>query len=242
MKLTREEQKLVEAPLSRKDAVLQFLRGAILDGRLSPGTRLDQDELASRLSVSRMPVREALKQLESERLVVVYPYRGVEVAGLDPSAVAELFAIRVAIEKLAVRQAVPNLKPPQIARMRKILTQMDRQVKSARNDDSWMRLNQEFHAIVNEASGWPNLVALIEQHRGHADRYVRTYLSLRGREQAQREHWELLEACSEGRPAIAEKVIERHLANTGSALVEAIEHSSAQAKRATARPAIRRRA
>ncbi len=87
MRLTPEEQQLVTMPISRKDAVLRLLRNAIIDGRLPAGARLDQNELASRLGVSRMPVREALKQLETEKLVVVFPYRGVEVARLDPATI-----------------------------------------------------------------------------------------------------------------------------------------------------------
>ena len=222
MKLTRDEQQLIKTPVSRKDAVLRLLRNAIVDGRLQPGVRLDQNEIAANLGVSRMPVREALKQLEVEGLVRVYPYRGVEVASLDFAAIEELFGIRIALERLAVGRAVSNLGSAHLSRMRKILTAMDDHVQIVEDDDPWMRLNHEFHSIVNEASGWPRLVENIEQFRGNVERYVRCYLTLRGREKPQAEHWELLEACTMRQACVAQDIIERHLRNTAKALTEAL--------------------
>jgi DNA-binding GntR family transcriptional regulator len=225
MRLTAEEQKLIGTPLSRKDAVLQLLKAAIVDGRLPPGEKLDQNDIAAQLGVSRMPVREALKQLESEGFVTVYPYRGVEVSRLEPSEIVEMFGIRIALETLAVGRAVAGLKPSHLARMRKILGTMDNLVAGPSEGDGWMGLNHEFHSIVNEASGWPRLVENIDQFRGNVERYVRCYLAFRGREQSQGEHWELLAACEKRDPAAAQDVIRRHLDNTAGALVAALAHS-----------------
>jgi len=222
VKLTQDERQLIKAPSSRKDVVVSLLRNAIRDGRLAAGSRLDQNEIAASLGVSRMPVREALKQLELEGLVAVYPYRGVEVARLEHAQIDELFAIRIALEKLAVERAVTNLKPRQFVRLRGILATMDQLVDSADDDERWMRLNNSFHATINEACCWPRLIALIEQHRDNVDRYVRSYLRLSGRQQPQSEHWELLEACVSENAAAAQEVIGRHLANTARALADAL--------------------
>lgn len=229
MKLTHDERQLIEAPASRKDVVLSLLRSAISDGRLAAGMRLDQNEIAATLGVSRMPVREALKQLQLEGLVAFYPYRGVEVARLESAQIEELFAIRIALEKLAVERAVRNLKPRQIARLRNILAAMDKLIDAQDDDDRWMRLNQDFHSIINEASCWPQLIALIEQHRSNVDRYVRSYLKLHGRQQSQSEHWELLEACTSENAEAAQEIIARHLANTARALAAAIQASAPEA-------------
>lgn len=78
MRFREQDRQLV----SRKQVVMRAIRDAILDGRLEAGSRLNQDEIAAELGVSRMPVREALKDLEAEGLVTFYPYRGVEVTEL----------------------------------------------------------------------------------------------------------------------------------------------------------------
>jgi len=222
VKLTQEERQLIKQPASRKDVVVSLLRNAIRDGRLAAGSRLDQNEIAASFGVSRMPVREALKQLELEGLVAVFPYRGVEVARLESAQIDELFAIRIALEKLAVERAVANLKPRQIVRLRGILATMDQLVDTDDDDERWMRLNHSFHSIINEACCWPRLIALIDQHRDNVDRYVRSYLRLYGRQQSQSEHWELLEACASGNAAAAQEVIARHLANTARTLADAL--------------------
>lgn len=225
MELTPEERQLVTAPISRKDAVLRLLRNAIIDGRLPAGKRLDQNELASTLGVSRMPVREALKQLEAEKLVVVFPYRGVEVASLDPATILEMFEIRIALERLAVGKAVQCLTPADFRSMRKTLKMMDRNLDRPDRSALWMQLNHRFHATINSSPGWPHLVETIDQYRGNVERYVRIYLSAGGLIRSQQEHWELLAACEARDGHAAQAVIEKHLRNTATALIDAIESS-----------------
>jgi len=225
MRLTPEEQQLVTMPISRKDAVLRLLRNAIIDGRLPAGARLDQNELAARLGVSRMPVREALKQLETEKLVVVFPYRGVEVARLDPATIVEMFEIRVALERLAAGRAVEHLSAADVQAMRETLQAMDVLLAGPQEPARWMELNQRFHTTINAAPGWPHLVETIDQYRANVERYVRYYLSAGGLARSQTEHWELLAACEAHDAARAQDVIERHLRNTATALIEAISLS-----------------
>ncbi len=225
-RFTPEERRLTSAQLSRKETVLRVVRSAILDGRFPAGTRLDQNRIAAELGVSRMPVREAIKQLEANGLVVVLPYRGVEVARLDPAAVTELFGIRIALETLAIGRAVERLETKQLERMRRTLEKMDRHIRAgSSDDDAWMRLNGAFHNTINEASGWSTLVESIDVFRGNVDRYVRMYLSLRGREQPQEEHWAIYEACVNRDVAESQRIIAVHLENTAAALVFALGDS-----------------
>src|SRR5690606_11031559 len=125
LRLSPDEMQLVTQPSSRKDIVLGLIRSAIVDGRLPAGIKLDQNEIAATLGVSRMPVREALKQLQAEGLVVVYPYRGVEVAALDTADIREMFAVRGALERLAGGKALENLGPADFRKMREIIPVMD---------------------------------------------------------------------------------------------------------------------
>jgi DNA-binding GntR family transcriptional regulator len=227
MKLTGEERALISGRMSRKDTVLRILRSAILDGRLSAGTRLNQDLVATELGVSRMPVREAVKQLEAEGLLVVYPYRGVAVAQLDASSIEEMFHIRIALERLAVGRAVDRLDSTQLDAMERTLQDMDRLLQETPFDPNrWMQLNDAFHGILNQASGWSRLVETIAVFRGNVDRYVRTYLALRGREQPQKEHWAIYRACRDRDVLAAQALIEAHLLNTAEAVIRAAEQAS----------------
>ncbi len=231
MQLTADEQQLLTVPISRKDAVLKLLRNAIIDGRLPAGARLDQNQLAARMGVSRMPVREALKQLETERLVVVFPYRGVEVARLDAGTIVEMFEIRIALEQLAVGRAIDALTSENFRSMRRTLQMMDRHLDDNVDGAEWMELNHQFHSTINQAGGWPHLVETIDQYRGNVERYVRYYLSAGGRARSQREHWELLTACENRDFSGARSVIEKHLRNTATALLAAIDVDEAERRR-----------
>ncbi|UJQ95135.1 GntR family transcriptional regulator [Mariluticola halotolerans] len=226
--LSEAEQSFVAQHMSRKDVVLKLLRAAIVDGRLAPGQKLDQNEIAARFNVSRMPVREALKQLESEGLVVVYPYRGVEVAQLDIDEVSELFAIRGSLERLAVGRAVDMLRKPTFERLREILESMDKMVGKEAGQNDWSAANREFHDIINGASGWPRLLDSIATFRDKVDRYVRLYFSMGGRAQSQIEHWALLEALEARDRLQAEKLIEDHSNSTAKLLIQTIEGSGAK--------------
>jgi DNA-binding GntR family transcriptional regulator len=192
------------------------LRLDILRGRIAAGARLDIDEIAARHGVSRTPVRDALKQLEGEGLVQVLPYRGVEVTRLSAEDLRELFAIRIALERLAVALATANISTAEMEGLRKILTRMDR---ARGRDQSWTTLNTSFHDAVHAASRSPRLVELIRVQRTNVDRYVRAGAAELGTAAQQREHWALVEALAARDAAMAQGVIECHLARTAETLV-----------------------
>jgi len=222
LKFTENEYGLVANPMSRKDMVLSILRAAIIDGRLIGGQKLDQNEIAAEFKVSRMPVREALKQLENEGLVIVYPYRGVEVAGLDSDEMIQLFAIRGALERLAVGRAATRLSEADFTALREILMEMDKLVGDEETP-GWNCLNWAFHERLNAACEWPRLLESISTYRDQLARYVRLYFSIRGRAQSQKDHWALMYAL-EARDALrAQEIIEKHSNNTALMLLESIK-------------------
>lgn len=227
MRLKEDEARLIAGQMSRKDAVHKVIRAAILDGRLAAGMRLNQDEIAADLDVSRMPVREALKQLEKEGLITFYPYRGVEVARLGPGDIEEMFAIRIALEQLAVERAAQMLTSTDVTRMKQILKRMDQLTEDGGTQSTglWMELNEDYHRIINNAAGWPRLIENIEDLRANVGRYVQMYLELRGRDQPQQEHWALCEALERGDVDLAKDLIAQHLKNTATELTKALSHS-----------------
>ncbi|MGK7865022.1 GntR family transcriptional regulator [Falsiroseomonas sp. E2-1-a4] len=200
---------------SRQEAVAAALRLDILRGRIPAGARLDIDEIANRHGVSRTPVRDALKQLEGEGLIQVLPYRGVEVTRLTAENLRELFAIRIALERLALAQATVQVTEAELMQLRGILRRMDRY---AVRDEAWMRLNAAFHDGVHAASRWPRLIEMIRVQRTNVERYVRAGAADLGVAQQQAEHWQLIEAMTARQPELAATLIAQHLSRTAETL------------------------
>lgn len=196
---------------SRQETVAAALRLDILRGRLGAATRLDIDEIAASHGVSRTPVRDALKQLEAEGLVQVLPYRGVEVTSLTADDLRELFAIRIALERLAVARAARHITEAEITELRSILRRMGR-LRS--RDESWMALNIAFHDSIHAATRWPRLIEMIRVQRTNVERYVRARAADLGIARQRAEHHALLDALIRGDALRAEQVITEHLHRT----------------------------
>jgi DNA-binding GntR family transcriptional regulator len=211
-----------------QEIVAEALRDAIVTGRLKGGERLHQDGIASRLGVSRMPVREALRQLESEGLVVFTPHRRVSVAALSAEELREIYEIRTALELLALDLAVPRMSPHDLTRLGELLDQMDRVTDPGR----WLDLNRAFHRMLYRASGRTRLCALIDSLRGNVERYLRIYVSGREhRARAQAEHRRIVRACRRRQPAEAKKALRRHLIGTVDQLDAFLRRSGREGRR-----------
>jgi DNA-binding GntR family transcriptional regulator len=132
------------------DAVHQALRHSILQGDLAPGERLRSDALAIELRVSRTPVREALRKLEAEGLVVRAGF-GLIVRALSEQDLTELFYVREALEGMAARLAAENATPSEMAEIRELLQDMDA-LRRRGDIEAFRRLAGEFHQLVCRAS------------------------------------------------------------------------------------------
>lgn len=197
--------------------VAEVLREAILLGVLKGGEQIRQDEIAAHLSVSRIPVREALRQLEAEGLIVFYPHRGAVVSQLSSREVGEIYEIRIALESTAIRLAFPHLSDRDLQGAGKILDAIDQ----ATDVGKWSELNRQFHAILYAPTNRPRLLAMINTLRTNVERYQRIYISLmRHLENSQGEHRELLAACKRRDLEAAVSTLERHLGNASKSLAE----------------------
>jgi DNA-binding GntR family transcriptional regulator len=197
--------------------VTDRLRTAIVSGRFSPGTRLQQDDLARELGVSRMPIREALRVLHTEGLVEFEPHRGATVIELRADDIAEIFDIRTMLEARAAELAAPNLAETTLAELRRLCEAM---ADPALDDGAWLSLNREFHTLIYPASGWPRLCALIVAQRNVMQPYLRAITVLIGRrETAQVEHRQIVDAATRrDGPALAALTVE-HLRTTAIHLI-----------------------
>ncbi len=211
--------------------VAEVLREAILRGVLRGGQQLQQDALAAQFGVSRIPVREALRQLEAQGLVTVYPHRGAVVSELSPEEVQEIYEIRVALECLALRFAIPHFTDEDLKRAREILDQLDEADEIPR----WSELNSEFHSTLYRPAGRPHLLSLINTLRLNVDRYHRIYISLMHyKPTSQREHRRILAACRRRNTEAATGALERHLATAAKRLTSYLRQSQESQERENA--------
>lgn len=138
--------------------VLRALREAIVDGQMTGGTRIIQSEIASQLEVSVTPVREALRDLAAEGLVVFDPHRGALVRSLDLNEVKEVYELRMVLEPLLVRRSMEQISSAQIVRAEELCTAME----STESVTAWAELNRQFHealALPGESSKLSSIIA-----------------------------------------------------------------------------------
>jgi len=198
------------------EMVASVLREAITSGHLRANEPLPQDEIAAQLQVSHIPVREALRQLESEGLVTYEPNRGAMVRALSIDEIREIYDIRATLETAAVRRAAPVLTEEEFARADAILDQAERTEDGAQ----WGTLDVEFHQIVNHLDGRPRLQELITGLLRRVDRYWLSHgLMLKYRKEFEREHRLLLQALRERDAGQAESILAAHLAGACQHLI-----------------------
>src|SRR6476646_8790940 len=132
--------------------VYDHLRAEILAGRLEPGTELAEVALAEQLGVSRGPLREAIGRLATEGLVTVRPRRGAVVSPLSKEEFLELYQVREALERMAVKLAVPRLQPGDFVALQALIDDMTSQAKQEKVSE-FFAANAEFHQRLVDASG-----------------------------------------------------------------------------------------
>lgn len=185
-----------------EQSVVSILRDAITLGVFRPGERLPQDQLASLCQVSRMPVRSALRHLESEGLVEFHPHRGATVKSLTQHELQDLFAVRSLIETLAIRRVVTGATEKDLADLALLLATID--CSSGEIESHAAR--QAFYRRLYEVGNSPRLVNIIMALRAEVGRYAPYSLDL-----GSGVHHDLLDLVRDGRPDAAASWLETHL-------------------------------
>lgn len=182
------------APL--RDRIADSIRSSIIDGRVKPGERLTEPEVAKLLGVSRTPVREAFFQLISEGFVEVAPRRGVVVADLSPQDAEETYILKGALEALAATLAVEKVTEELVHALEGINEELRAAVDAAPADmGRVLDLNNRFHQTLSDASGNRKLSRLVTVYRRQTLRYNYIYLSAVSRlRQSVEEHRAMIEA------------------------------------------------
>jgi DNA-binding GntR family transcriptional regulator len=197
---------------TRREAAAEALREAIVDGVYTPGQRLRQQELAKQYGCSVIPVREALHHLAAEGFVVMDPQRGARVATFDGRMLEEIFEVRIALERIAVRRAAERMTTKAAEQTRQILKRMERRGLSPAE---WVHLDWEFHDSLCACADQEFLRKLISNLRRQMEPYLRLDLAKVGTiEFGRREHRRILQACTRQDGEAAERQLVKHLQRT----------------------------
>ena len=201
----------VLAPESLNEKVAAQIRDAISAGRLAPGERLVEAGVAAEMGISRAPVREALRRLEFEGLLVARPRRGYVIRDLSVDALHEIYDLRVLLEPILARCAAERIQADDVPALGEVVERM----RDAGRRDDWAEVvnaDREFHMLVGKLSGRPLTAQVFE----HLNEQVRTFMALlRGSyphpgEMAV-EHEDLLNAIASGDGERAERGMRSHL-------------------------------
>ena len=202
---------------------LDSLRDRILRGGFPEGEPLRQDALAIELGVSRIPVREALRQLESEGLVTFSPHRGAVVSTLSLQEITELFELRAEIESDLLRRAVSLMTPDDDARTRDILDGYEVALESG-EIARWGELNWQFHSSLYASANRQFTLAIVSKLHQHADRYLRMQLALtHGESRARAEHRAIATAARRRDVRKAGQLMRDHILGAGKMLFTFLE-------------------
>lgn len=248
-----------ERSQTRADAIAGALRRAVLEGALKDGTVLRQADLAAKFRVSRIPIREALLKLQAEGLVEAQPRRGSVVTSLDADDFEEILEMRVALESLALRLAIPRMKAEALQAAARILEDAERSLErpfagepsgKQEFETRWGDLNWAFHRALYAAASKPRLLDTIENLHLLFARHLRLRVEIIApallpsasadagpRNKAEwagvlQEHREIMLACERGDARLACGILTRHISGHGAELVRRLRRAQAQALKA----------
>lgn len=205
--------------LPLRDVVFNTLRQAILKGELKPGERLMEMALAERLGVSRTPIREAMRKLELEGLVVMIPRRGAQVANITEQDLNDVLEVRIALENMAIEKACRRMTEEQLGMLWMAAEEFERDMQDG-NLVKMAEADVAFHEILYEASGNKRLIQVLNNLREQIYRYRVEYLKEEEtRQQLVREHQELFRAIRERDVERARRISYEHIENQRKAIV-----------------------
>lgn len=195
------------------DYIADVLREAIYEGSLADGAILNQVAVAEHFGVSRVPVREAMRQLQAEGLVSAEAHRRPMVRGLTLERVLEIFDLRAMTEGYLVEKAIPRIDDADLD----VLSELIKQMHEPMDHNQWLSLNARFHETLYAPSGATTALELASQLRGRAERYLRMWSEghgVRRTTEATREHERILEYVANGDAVSARREVEQHVLHT----------------------------
>jgi DNA-binding GntR family transcriptional regulator len=198
------------------------LRKLIVRGTLEPGAQINENELATALGISRTPIREALKLLASEGLIVLRPNRSAQVTFLDTKDIEELFEAAGGIERIAAELAAKRITARDLAKLRTMQQRMER-LHEAESLDDYFEINQQIHRFIVACAGNRALKATHDWLLSRVERARFFALSSQSRwDESVTEHRDILRAIEARNSAQAGKLLDRHVKRTGKVVCDTL--------------------
>lgn len=189
------------------DQIQQTLTDQIIRGQLLPGEKLRQDHIAKTFNTSHVPVREALLRLEARGLAVSIPRRGVRVAPFDPDDILEVRAMRLALEPVALRHAIPKMTLDDLNAAK----DAQRACDNATDLITWEQANRHFHSAILVACAMPRLLSTIDNLQILSARHLLGKWRSTWEERTDRDHTAIINAISRKDSDTAISVLQKHL-------------------------------
>jgi len=211
--------------------VAERLRDQIIRGEIAEGAQLRQDVIAGQYHVSRIPVREALRQLHAEGLITIVPNRGAVVPALSPDDIEELFSIRALLEPEVLGVSIPRLTEQDFSEAEEVLGRYVSELRQEDHVSAWGRLNWQFHSVLYSRADQPRFMAIIRNVNNSGERYTRLQLYLtHGMKRANEEHHQILELSRKRDVDAACKLLRQHIRHAGESLKRALEQKRTAAQ------------
>ena len=208
-----------ETGRTAEDFVFWRLRKLVLSGEIPAGSSIRQAEIAGRLNLSRIPVRDAIRRLESIGLLVTLPNRRTVVPSFTVTEIREIFEMRAVLEGLLARWAAVNLTAADIAE----LTALSSVMRSVRDLDVYMSRHESFHDLVAQRAGLPRVQREAGRLREIVTPYIRIYGAVHHTAELSADrHDDLLAVLKAGHPAAAERAFASHVRHSGQQFTAAI--------------------
>ena len=203
-----------------REVVFENIRKAIIEGVLKPGERLMEIQLSEQLGVSRTPVREAIRMLELEGLVVMLPRKGAYVANISKKDLMDILEVRVRLEGLAAYCATDRMTKDHIKKLETISKELEEAVY--KNDvETMLAKDEEFHTLIFEATGNKRLISMMINIWETVYRFRLMYMSdYSSAVNIVDEHKKIIEAFKKGKANLAEKLAKEHIELAQQLLIE----------------------
>ena len=206
-----------------RDLVFEALKEAILTQKLHPGERLLESELAVELGVSRTPVREAIRRLEQENLVVMIPRKGAYVAGISLKDIHEVYEIRAALEALALELAATYITDEELAELARQVSEEEAMTEDGRLNEI-IFIDSSFHDLIYQYARNSKLTQFVEILQEQFKRFRALPLGASPRSNtALQEHQQILEALKNHDSILAAQLAKKHIAGAEAALIAALD-------------------
>lgn len=224
MRVPDEDSRML-TPTVLSQQVGGYLMRELVTGRLRPGDRINEAELARRLGISRNPIREALNRLEERGLLVGAPHRGRFVRAMTKQDVDELFAFRIALEEFALRQALPRIDAREVDGFARMVEAMEAAAQDG-DEAKLTELDLAFHLRICELSGNRRALAAYATIQSEVQMLIaladHRFESLHA---AAADHWPIVDAFSLGDQACCEAALRAHIEDAWSRFAHEAEPS-----------------